>query len=223
MVKAVIFDIFDTLIIEKASTKYTSTLCAADLGIEHAQFQRIWEGFYQQMDIGAADYRQVLSCICKQLGVSVTKERLDQCEEKRIWGKDQNFADIDPRITAMLAELKSAGYRIALCSNCSAVDVHGFSSSALAEYVDCVAFSYQVGFAKPDREIYLHCANLLSVSPSKCVYVGDGGRRELYGAEAAGFRPVRAEWFLDTSSPKYSPMPFPSVSSPDALLDFIRA
>jgi putative hydrolase of the HAD superfamily len=55
--------------------------------------------------------------------------------------------------------------------------------------VHCIADSAIVGIAKPDPRIFHHVAEILSVSPNRCVYVGDTVRYDVLGARAAGFHP----------------------------------
>jgi HAD superfamily hydrolase (TIGR01509 family) len=54
---------------------------------------------------------------------------------------------------------------------------------------DVVVVSGEVGFAKPDREIYHHTADLLEVEPAECVFIDD---RQAYvsGAEQAGMQAI---------------------------------
>lgn len=52
--------------------------------------------------------------------------------------------------------------------------------------VDVVAFSCELGVRKPDPEIYLAATRRLNVQPDECVFVGDGGSNELYGAHELG-------------------------------------
>ena len=43
---------------------------------------------------------------------------------------------------------------------------------------------------KPDPRIYLLACDRLAVEPQACLFVGDGGSRELSGAENAGMNAV---------------------------------
>jgi putative hydrolase of the HAD superfamily len=63
----------------------------------------------------------------------------------------------------------------------------------VAALLDVQVFSVEVGICKPDPEIYLTACRRLGVEPRECVYVGDGGSRELTGAAAVGMTPVRLD------------------------------
>ena len=118
----------------------------------------------------------------------------------------------------MLSALKQQGLKLCLCSNCSADEVEGLLSSSLHPLFDAVILSYQVGLAKPDRQIYLHCAETLSVLPEECLFVGDGGSKELFGAGDAGMHPLRALWFPEKYHAEIAEMPFPAAHAPQDVL-----
>ena len=96
----------------------------------------------------------------------------------------------------MIDGLRNRGIRLGVVSNCFAEDVVAWPNSSLASRFDCTVFSFEVGLAKPDPEIFREAARRLQVDVSQAWFVGDGGDEELSGAEQAGFRPFRALWFL---------------------------
>jgi putative hydrolase of the HAD superfamily len=55
--------------------------------------------------------------------------------------------------------------------------------------VPVIADSAVVGISKPDPGIFHHVADLLGVSPERCIYVGDTVRFDIIGARSAGFHP----------------------------------
>ena len=58
--------------------------------------------------------------------------------------------------------------------------------SPLAPLFDTAVFSCQLGWVKPEKEIYEVCMSKLQISPNECVFVGDGGMGELEGARQLG-------------------------------------
>jgi putative hydrolase of the HAD superfamily len=62
---------------------------------------------------------------------------------------------------------------------------------AVAALLDVRVFSIEEHRHKPDPRMYLTGCARLSVTPRDCLYVGDGGSRELTGAAAAGLTAVR--------------------------------
>jgi putative hydrolase of the HAD superfamily len=61
-------------------------------------------------------------------------------------------------------------------------------------------FSFAVGVVKPDPRIYLNAIEQLGVKPEDALYIGDGGDDELAGAQRAGLRAARADWFVCSPS-----------------------
>ena len=223
MIKAVVFDLYETLITEWVSRKYLSSQCARDLGIDHSFFREMWNSRHHEMGTGCITYRQVLAEILTAAGKTPDAALLDACENKRITGKNDCFAAIDENVLQMLSALKQHGLKLCLCSNCSADEVEGLFQSLLLPYFDTVILSYQVGLVKPDKHIYLHCADQLGLSPDACLFVGDGGSRELYGAKEAGMHPLRALWFPEKYHTEIAAMPFPAAHTPQDVLAHLNS
>ena len=223
MIKAVIFDLYETLITEWVSRKYLSSQCARDLDIDPPLFREIWNSRHRDMDTGRLSYRQVLAEILTAAGRTPDDALMDACEEKRITGKNDCFAAIDENVLQMLSALKQQGLKLCLCSNCSADEVEELFQSLLLPYFDTVILSYQVGLVKPDKQIYLHCADQLGLLPDECLFVGDGGSRELYGAKEAGMHPLRALWFPKKYHTEISAMPFPAAHTPQDVLAHLNS
>ncbi|MGN1346730.1 MAG: HAD family hydrolase, partial [Eubacteriales bacterium] len=163
--KAVLFDLYETLITEWSGEKYTSAECAADLGVSTPVFREHWEALHDAMNTGALTYKQALCRIGMSAGVPLSEEDLAKVYARRLATKSACFAHIDPSVSAMLEALKRAGYRLGLCSNCSAEEVAALDSSILRPYFDAVVLSYEVGMAKPDPRIFLRTAEGLAVAP----------------------------------------------------------
>jgi len=90
----------------------------------------------------------------------------------------------------VLAELRSSGVAVAICSNwdwdlAEAVDEAGLSGS-----VDLVVSSAWVGARKPHPLIYDRTIEQIGVDPSRAVFVGDTWGPDVEGPLAAGMTPV---------------------------------
>ena len=218
MIKAVVFDLFETLITEWMSEKYLASQCAKDLGIDRDFFKAAWKRYGHALNCGEITHHQVLQNICQEADILPDEARLSLCEQKRIAGKNQCFDCIRKDILDLLGKLKHQGLKLALCSNCSSEEVQHLFSSPLYAFFDVIILSYQCGLEKPDPSIYFQCADALSVSPEECLFVGDGGSRELFGAEEVGMHPLRALWFLEQYHPTFSDMPFALAHTPDDVL-----
>ena len=195
--KAVVFDLFETLVTEWQKPKYLQSEVAADLGVDLQLFLGEWQSLGKQRFLG--DYpnvEQVIEKILNNLGVSRDKQLIIKVARKRELIKKQCFDVIESKIVEMLSGLKKKGYKIGLISNCSPEEIYGLEDCALRSYMDVVVLSCDVGMIKPDVKIYEHCAFLLGEQTKNCFFIGDGGSDELNGAKKAGMTPFRALWFI---------------------------
>jgi len=90
----------------------------------------------------------------------------------------------------MLEQLMDAGKVLGLISNGDVNEFTGWQTSPLHQFFCCAVFSCDVGYVKPEQEIYELCVKRLGVKPADCLYVGDGGSDELRGAKACGMTTV---------------------------------
>ena len=93
-------------------------------------------------------------------------------------------------VSALMA-VRQRGLATALVSDCTHELPAFLPSLPVAPLLDAQVFSVEVGVCKPEPEIYWAACERLGVRPSDCLYVGDGGSRELTGAAAVGMTPVR--------------------------------
>jgi putative hydrolase of the HAD superfamily len=91
----------------------------------------------------------------------------------------------------VLGSLRQAGLLTGLVSDCTIETAVLWPDSSLAQLMQATAFSCLLGVRKPDPAIYLHAVEQLGVAPEECIFVGDGGSRELTGAQALGMRALR--------------------------------
>ena len=77
----------------------------------------------------------------------------------------------------------------------------------LFPYFDVALISYEQGICKPDQEMYRKMTELLGVEASECLYVGDGGSKELFAARDAGMHPLQCTWFHDRAFEPHIPCP----------------
>ncbi len=81
---------------------------------------------------------------------------------------------------SFLENAKSAGLKIAVCSNL-AYEYGTPVKTIFAEFVDYFSFSFEVGFAKPEPEIYADVCSHLAVLPEEAFFIGDTPDADLTG------------------------------------------
>lgn len=198
MIRAVVFDLYETLITQfgKGKGQVTRLQIAKDLDVDAALFSKGWEELHPDRYIGKyADTNAVITRILQTMAVPFDPLLVKEIADKRDAFHLGCFEQIDDGILAMLHSLQTLGARIGLVSNCSLEEISGFRDCALPGFMDAVVLSCDVGLVKPDLRIFQLCAERLGVSPEECLFVGDGSSHELMGAANAGMTAVQAVWF----------------------------
>ncbi|MBQ6844290.1 MAG: HAD family hydrolase [Agathobacter sp.] len=223
MIKAVIFDMFETLITHYESPLYFGTQMAVDAGIPLEQFQALWRSTEYDRSIGKVTVDEVLEMILRDNN-RYSEASVRELVGKRIQAKEACFCHLHVEIIPMLQSLKNQGVKIGLISNCFSEEAKVIRESELFPYFDAVYLSNEQGICKPDKEIYHRCMEGLSVQPQECVYVGDGGSRELETAQELGMRAVQATWYLKegTSQPVGRKLEFEEAKCPMDVVKMVE-
>lgn len=223
MIKAVIFDMFETLVTLYRSPQYFGEDVAKDLGLEEAKFREIWDATERDRSIGLRTYEDVISEIMEKNGI-YSEELLKKVVTKRTATKVETFLHLHEEILPTLEELKRRDIRIGLISNCFSEEVFAIRGSKLYPYFDVCMLSYEQGVMKPDKEIFTRCMKKLNVSAQECLYVGDGGSMELEAATEVGMRALQATWYFEDNKrkpPKFKHQ-FITLSSPMEILRYLK-
>jgi putative hydrolase of the HAD superfamily len=221
-VRAILFDLFETLITESGTRPAGVSSLAPRLGCDRAAFRARWKAVRPAVLIGRVPFCQALSGIASTLGGFATSDELQRIRDERIRIKTQPFEHIEHEVLRTLTHLRGRNIRLGIVSNCFEEDVMAWPRSALAPLVDCAVFSCEVGLAKPEPAIYVEAARRLSADVAGTWFIGDGGDDELSGAEQAGVRAFRALWFLKRW-PHYrdEPHPIPGVARIDDVVRLV--
>jgi putative hydrolase of the HAD superfamily len=197
---AVIFDLFETLVTEFEPAWRPGPSAADRLGVPVPVFTEVWHTRHNERMTSVVDFREVLREVCARADLVVgadTGQIIEALYAERLAAKAKTLIAVEPRILGALEQLRDAGLKIGVISNCAIEEVAAWAGSPLAPLFDDATFSYQVGVAKPSREIYLQSCREIGVAPERTAYVGDGGSDELQGACSAGLTAHCARWFLD--------------------------
>jgi putative hydrolase of the HAD superfamily len=96
-----------------------------------------------------------------------------------------------PEAVPVLLALRRRGIPTVVVSDCWYELPGFFPDLPIAPLLDGWVFSIDVGHCKPHPAMYLEACRKLHVDPDECLYIGDGGSRELSGASAVGMTTVR--------------------------------
>lgn len=195
MIKAVIFDMFETLVTHYRSEPYFGEQVAADLNLTEEQYRKIWDSTEDDRSLGKETFEETISKIMQANDI-YSKELLKKVVNKRKECKEKIFTTYGKEITDMLDAMKKKGLKIALISNCFDEEVEPVKNSRLYPYFDVALLSYEVGIIKPDPKIFKLALERLKLEPDECIYVGDGGSNELRAATDCGMKAYQARWYL---------------------------
>jgi putative hydrolase of the HAD superfamily len=192
---AVIFDLFGTLIDEypesqmKVYRRVTFEMASA-LGVPAEGFHRVWvETSDRRMSGEYPHLAANFMAICRELGESADSDQVAEATRLRV---DFIREAMTPRPDTIdkLVQINEAGYKIGLISDCGPGTAAVWGETSFAPLIDEAILSCSVGMKKPDPRIYELACQRLQVSPSRCLYVGDGGSSELTGATEMGMHAV---------------------------------
>ena len=222
MVKAVIFDMYETLITHYHSPLYFSAQIAADAGIPVDKFQALWRPVEQKRTLGELTFEDTLEFILKE-NQRYSAELMAKIVEKRKTIKRDCFRHLHPEVIPLLKRLKENGLAIGLISNCFSEEAEIIRESVLFPYFDAALLSFEQGLQKPDERIFIRCMDRLGVEAAECVYVGDGGSLELETASKFVMKEVQAVWYLteDSTHPVKRKPSFPQAETPLEILNYV--
>ncbi|MEV0583639.1 HAD family hydrolase [Nonomuraea sp. NPDC050310] len=195
MIKAVVFDVGETLIDE---TRIWSRW-ADRLGVTRLTFQGVLGG----MAALGRSHRDAFEVVRPGLDVEAEIEAWKADDPE---GLRNNFDadDLYPDVREGLAALRAAGFQVIIAGN---QPVEAFEALRLMELpVDSVHTSDGWGVAKPAPEFFAKVAAVAGVAPGEILYVGDRLDNDVRPARAAGMRTAllrRGPWgFLHAERPE---------------------
>jgi 2-haloalkanoic acid dehalogenase type II len=171
-VKAVAFDCFGTLVqVTRRSHVYRELI------------SRMAKHFQPPAKKAVMSNRWSLGEAAHQLGLSLTDSELLAMEARLA----DELASVEcfPETRAVLLELQSRGYRIAVCSNL-ATPFAAPVEALLGKYFDATVWSFDVGVIKPDPRIFTSLCTALELPPAEILMVGDSLTADFQGARASG-------------------------------------
>ena len=203
MIKAVFFDLWDTLLIDRGffrgernevvleflkSLDKETTLEEIDkLFIEvHDHIETEYFGSVEKYKFGMG-----LSFIFERLGVRVNKEMTEALEEK-LWKLFLHEGKLRPHAIETLSYLKRRGYKLAVITNWSTVTGNEVVDSFdLRKYFDLIVISEDVGGEKSTTLPFKVALEKLGLKPEEVVMVGDRDDEDIFGAKLLGIKAVK--------------------------------
>ncbi len=195
MVRAVIFDMFETLVSLYRCEQYFGEHMSKDMGITEEKFREIWDASEGDRSTGVKRLEDTVREIMEKNNV-FSEELFESIVRKRSGSRRKVFGCYREDIKPMLRSLIDRGVKLALITNCFSEEAVAIKDSDLYPFFDVPILSFDEGLMKPDPAIYRLALERLGLKPEECLYVGDGGSHELEAARDMGMKPLQALWYL---------------------------
>ena len=215
MIKAVIFDMFETLVTLFSGPVYMGREIAAEIGVAEPKFREIWDTTDEARTLGKRSLEDVIQEIL-MVNNCYSEEVFERIITKRKRMIRESFEHIHPEIIPLFQWFKEQNIKVGLITNCYFEERDIIKDSVLFEYFDVMCMSCDLGVKKPDTAIFERCMKDLRLEPQECLYIGDGGSLELETARAVGMHPLQAAWYLKdgTRQPVKRKAEFSQAESP---------
>jgi putative hydrolase of the HAD superfamily len=205
VIEAILFDWNNTLVQftwddDLLEAGHRAGLAAVASDQDVAEFTERYRELVLKDVTPADDYGTLL----RELGVEDPNRFMDA--EHEVWRPAHEALG---SAQALLDSLRSRGIKTGLVANSwpdparlLRADVESFG---LTELFDVIVFSEEVGFRKPQPEIFLHALAQLGVDPENAMFVGDRLATDVQGAAQVGMATVQALWFRADDTPGIEP------------------
>jgi putative hydrolase of the HAD superfamily len=148
-------------------------------------------------DLTELDYPAAVGEVLAELGLRAPAEVVRRCVEAeyRSWAPARH---VHPQALALLDGVRAMGLRCAVVAD--TFDPPGLYRSDLeaqgiAERVDAVVLSCEIGLRRPHPAVYAAVAAALGADPAEVMFVGDRLWEDVAGPAAAGMRTCLATWY----------------------------
>lgn len=192
-IKALTFDVFGTVVDWRGTIMAEGGKWGAEknMTVDWEAFAQAWRAGYQPAmqkvrsgQLGWTKIDGLHRVILDELLVQFQIEGLSEAEKaawNRVWHRLQPWPDAVDGLTRL-----KQNYTIATLSNGNVALLTNMAKNAGLPW-DCILSAELAGHYKPDAEVYLKAADLLSLHPSEVMMVA-AHNGDLLAAQKAGFR-----------------------------------
>ncbi len=188
--RAVVWDFFGTLT-QAVRRGPAHVRIAHRLGCDPAELCRVLDATFHARSVGAyGDPARALTTVARMAGGNPDPATVRRTLVART-AAIRADTRLRPEAVPVLDTLRRLAIATAVVSDCGPELPEFFPRLPIAPLVDVAVFSIGIGRRKPDPMMYLTACERLGVAPDECLYIGDGGSRELTGASAVGMTAIR--------------------------------
>lgn len=200
MIKAVIFDIDNTLYDFSTTTKLGADAfaryCNVHFGMSIDEAERGWKEAYDAvmdrmgMENPAYHNRLVRSqYFLEKRGLPVFPHAMELA--MTYWNTLIRNMKVEEGLVELLEALKNKEIKIGIGTNMTAfVQFEKIRALGISQYVDCMVTSEEAAAEKPTKPFFDYALGKLGISCDECVFIGDDAKNDMQGAKGAGMIPV---------------------------------
>lgn len=192
MIKAVLFDLDETLLVRGEAIKAFITAqysrhARALASVDPEQFRT---RFLELEQNGTVDKRTVYTALIAELGITDLSAEDLFADYQAVYPQ---FATLAVGARETLIALRRQGLATGIISNGGTLVQNAkIDATGLRSLADAVLVSETENLRKPDRRIFERAAQKLGVAADQCIFVGDNPEADVAGARDAG---MLAVWY----------------------------
>ncbi len=191
MIRAVLFDLGNTLFYEESPEKITIDILP-ELG-KLPNYLTVYRSLGLRFDnVCEASLDAIAYYYASKSGegrISINKAR--EIKEKLIESLADHLKPIKGT-KEIIKKIKEKGAKVAIISNASSQEAveRALERSGIINMFDAVVTSRLIGVRKPDPRIFLYTLNLIEIKPSEAVFIGDREYEDICGAKTVGMKAI---------------------------------
>jgi putative hydrolase of the HAD superfamily len=183
MIKAVIFDLYNTLAyISPDMYREAKSEMAKLAGVSETIFFEVWRQYSRSINRGdILTVEERVAQVLRDLDTLPNRNIIRRIADIE-YSLQEDAVSVSSDTIDLLKVLKSDGYKLGMITNT------GYSTSAVTEklgikeLLDIIVLSFEERALKPSTKIFLNACKQLNIHPHECMFVGDGDDGELEGA-----------------------------------------
>lgn len=192
--KAVIFDLDDTLYGEKEYVRSGYRAIADFMPHVERMKEKLWEAFQQK--------KSAIDEVLMAEGIYTEKIKQECLSVYRFHQPDIHFYD---GVSELLRMLRSDGYKLGVITDGRPEGQRAkIKALRLAELVDCIIVTDELGgveYRKPNKAAFVKIQETLGVSFEEMCYIGDNIKKDFVAPELLGMRCI---WIRNTDGLYFS-------------------
>lgn len=187
MIKAVIFDLWETIVPTTIDFVHLKSLTEKN-GLPVEEFVERYE---RSAQLGKFDSLETLRAGFLKAFPGMDEEFLESAFYE-VWANRFDKVYFYPEAEKTLLKLRSEGYKVVLLSNTESFKAKEVEKKLnFRKYFDSIFYSFEIGAVKPDKAAFNAVLNGLKLKPEECLMVGDSLRSDIFGANSVGMRTCR--------------------------------